>query len=277
MRRLVDGGLTLAATAATVGTFAALVLLLALVVRLGVGALDPAILQAGGMSSPDGAGIRSALVGTLQVVGLTALISIPLSVGAAVYLEEYAPDLAVTRWVQANIANLAGVPSVVYGILGLALFVRGLGFGRSLLSGALTLSLLVLPVLVLTVQEALRAVPDDLREAAYALGATRWQVIRHQVLPAALPGIATGVILAMSRAAGETAPLLLVGAVGYVASAPGEAGGAFTVLPVQIFAWLVRPEPEYRALAAAAIVVLLVGLFALNAAAVLLRVRSEDS
>lgn len=277
MSRLADRLFAGLAAGATALTLAGLLVLLGGIAVDGLGRLDGAFLTAAASAVPERAGIRAALAGTLWVVGLTAAISVPLAVGAAIYLEEYAPELTVVRWVQVNIANLAGVPSVVYGILGLALFVRGFGLGRSVISGALTLSLLMLPLLVLAVQEALRAVPRELREGAYALGATRWQVVRHQVLPEALPGILTGIILAVSRAAGETAPLVLVGAVGYVAFAPTGPGDPFTVLPLQIFTWLSRPQPEYRALAAAAIVVLLVLLFLLNAAAIVVRSRREEA
>lgn len=277
MRRIVDGVFAVLAAGSAFVTLLALVLLLGHLVGRGLGEIDAAFLLASASPSPERAGIRAALAGTLWVVGLTAAVSIPLAVGAAIYLEEYAPDHWLTRLVQVNIANLAGVPSVVYGILGLALFVRGLGLGRSVVSGALTLSLLVLPLLVIAAQEALRAVPDELRQGAYALGASRWQVIRHQVLPAALPGILTGVILAISRAVGETAPLVLVGAVGFIAFAPAGVSDPFTVLPVQIFTWITRPQPEFRALAAAAILVLLAALFALNAVAIVLRSRSEES
>jgi phosphate transport system permease protein len=204
---------------------------------------------------------------------LTALISFPISVAAAIYLEEYAPRNWITRLIQLNIANLAGVPSIVYGILGLTVFVRAFALERSVISGALTLSILILPVIVMASQEAIRAVPSSIREAAYGLGATRWQVVRQQVLPMAMPGIMTGTILALSRAVGETAPLIMVGAVGFIAFTPTGVQDEFTVLPLQIYNWISRPQEEFHALAAGGILVLLALLLTMNAAAILLRNR----
>jgi phosphate transport system permease protein len=224
---------------------------------------------------PERSGIKAALVGSVWLLVLTALISFPMSVAAAIYLEEYASRNWVTRAIQTNIANLAGVPSIVYGILGLALFVRFMGFDRSVLSGALTLSLLVMPVIIMAAQEAIKAVPSTIREAAYGLGATRWQVVSTQVLPMALPGILTGTILALSRAVGETAPLIMVGAVGFIAFTPSGPMDRFTVLPLQIYNWVSRPQDEFRALAAAGIVVLLVLLLTMNAIAIVLRNRYQ--
>ena len=224
---------------------------------------------------PDRAGIRSAILGSLWLLTLVAAMSFPLGVGAAVYLEEYAPRNRLTNLLQTNIANLAGVPSIVYGLLGLAVFVRFLSLERSLLAGAATLSLLVLPLVIIAAREAIRAVPDSLREAAYALGATRWQAIRHHVLPAALPGILSGTILALSRAGGETAPLLIIGALTFIAFDPVSVMDPFTVLPIQIFNWTADPREEFHALAAGAIVVLLGVLLLMNAAAILIRNRYE--
>jgi phosphate transport system permease protein len=224
---------------------------------------------------PERAGIKAALYGSVWLLGLTALISFPISVAAAIYLEEYAPKNWMTRAIQTNIANLAGIPSIVYGILGLALFVRFFGFDRSILSGALTLSLLVMPVIIMASQEAIKAVPSTLREAAYGLGATRWQVVATQVLPMAMPGILTGTILALSRAVGETAPLIMVGAVGFIAFTPSGPLDRFTVLPLQIYNWVSRPQDEFRLLAAAGIVVLLVLLLSMNAVAIVLRNRYQ--
>ncbi len=222
---------------------------------------------------PARAGVKSAILGTLWMMGLVAVITFPLGVGAAIYLEEYAPENRLNRLLQANIANLAGVPSIVYGILGLAVFVRYAALGNSVLSGALTLSLLILPVVIISSQEAIRAVPDSLRQASYGLGATRWQTIRGQVLPAALPGILTGTILSLSRAIGETAPLIMVGAATFAAFPPSGPMSDYTVLPIQIFSWAKRPQAEFHDLAAAAIVVLLVLLLTMNAAAIWLRNR----
>lgn len=224
---------------------------------------------------PERAGIKSAILGSLWMMALTAAISFPLGVGAAIYLEEYAPKNWATRLLQTNIANLAGVPSIVYGILGLAIFVRFFGFGRSVLAGAATLALLILPVVIIASQEALKAVPKTLREAAYGVGATKWQTIRHQVLPVALPGILTGTILSLSRAIGETAPLIMIGALTFIAFSPTSPMDPFTVLPIQIFNWTAKPQADFHDLAAGAIIVLLVVLLVMNAAAIVLRNRYQ--
>ena len=227
-------------------------------------------------SSPELAGAQSAIFGTLWLMGLTALISIPLGVGAAIYLEEYADtERWYNRMIEVNIQNLAAVPSIVYGILGLAFIARGIGLGRVVLAGAITLSLLVLPTVIIAAREAIRAVPSSIREGSLALGATQWQTTRRQVLPAAIPGIATGSILALSRAIGETAPLVLLGALTFVTFNPSGPDSAFTALPIQIFGWIVRPQEEFKVLAAAAIVVLLVMLLAMNAGAIWLRNRYQ--
>lgn len=220
---------------------------------------------------PARAGIKSAILGSLWMMGLTAAVSFPLGVGAAIYLEEYAPRGWLTRLLQTNISNLAGVPSIVYGILGLAIFVRFLAFGRSVLAGALTLALLILPVIIISAQEAIKAVPPSLREASYGVGATRWQTIRHHVLPVALPGILTGTILSLSRAIGETAPLIMIGALTFIAFPPESPMDPFTVLPIQIFNWTAKPQADFHDLAAAAILVLLALLLLMNAAAIFLR------
>jgi phosphate transport system permease protein len=223
---------------------------------------------------PEKAGIAAALVSSLWLIALTGLFSVPIGVGAAVYLEEYAQ---ASRWrslVQLNIANLAGVPSVVYGILGLGLFVRALALQRSLLAGSLTLTLVVLPIVILAAQESLRAVPGSIRQASYALGATRWQTVWYQVLPAAAPGIMTGVILAISRAMGEAAPLVAMGAAAtFITFVPLSPADDFSALPVQIYDWSSRPQTDYHHVAAAAIVVLLSVLILLNATAVYVRYR----
>jgi phosphate transport system permease protein len=224
---------------------------------------------------PEQAGILSALMGTLWLISLTAIFSVPVGVAAAIYLEEYANDGRVSRFIEVNIANLAGVPSIVYGILGLVIFVRTFALGRSVVAGSLTMSLLILPVIIITAREAIRAVPGSIRQAAFALGTTRWQVIRAHVLPTALPGILTGVILALSRAIGETAPLVMIGALTYVAFVPEGPMDAFTALPIQIFNWASRPQQEFHQLAAAAIIVLLTVMLFMNAIAVIIRHRTE--
>ncbi len=220
---------------------------------------------------PEQAGIKSALWGSIWLMLLTAMISIPLGIGAAIYLEEYARRTWLTRIIEINISNLAGVPSIIYGILGLALFVRGLMLGRSLLAGALTMALLILPIIIISSQEAIRAVPKSIREASYALGSTKWQTVRHHVLPAALPGILTGNILALSRAMGEAAPLIMIGALTFIAFTPAGPFDPFTALPIQIFNWASRPKAEFQYLAAAGILVLLALLLAMNAAAIIIR------
>ena len=250
---------------------AMLVILLVDVVRDGAAWLSLDFVSSFPSRIPARAGIKPAILGSLWVMLLVAALSFPFGVGAAIYLEEYAPRGRLRRLIQTNIANLAGVPSIVYGILGLAIFVRFFGFGRSILAGAATLSLLVLPVVSIAAQEAIRAVPGSLREAAYGVGATRWQVVRHHVLPVAMPGILTGMILSLSRAIGETAPVILVGALAFVAFTPSGPMALFTVLPIQIFNWTARPQAEFHGLAAAAIIVLLIVLLLMNATAILLR------
>jgi len=224
---------------------------------------------------PEGAGILSALAGSAWLLVLTLAMAVPVGLGAALYLEEYAPPGRLTSLIELNIANLAGVPSIIHGLLGLEIFVRVFGLGRSLLAGAATLALLLLPIVIMTSREALRSVPLSLREASFALGADRWQTIRQVVLPMAMPGILTGVMLSLARAAGETAPLVMIGALTYVAFVPSGPMDAFTALPIQIFNWLSRPQAEFRANAAAAVVVLLVLMLALNATAIWLRARLE--
>jgi phosphate transport system permease protein len=222
------------------------------------------------------AGLYSALVGSFYLMALTGVIAVPLGVGAAVYLEEYAPQNRVTRLIELNLVNLAGVPSIIFGILGLQVFVRSMDMGRSLLAGALTMSLLILPVIVIAAREALRNVPRSLRDASLALGATKLQTIRSQVLPVAFPNILTGCILAFSRALGETAPLITMGALTYVAFIPDGLFSPFTVLPIQTFNWISRPQTAFHANAAGAIVVLLVVLLIFNGVAILLRNRIQQ-
>jgi phosphate transport system permease protein len=221
------------------------------------------------------AGIYAAIWGSFWIMLLTALISVPIGIATAFYLEEYMPEGKFSDLVQVNIATLAGMPSIIYGLVGLTVFVRSFGMGKSVLAGALTLSLLILPVIVISAQGAIRAVPRTLRDAAYALGARKWQVTLGQVLPAAAPGIMTGIILALSRAMGETAPLILIGALSYVAFVPESINDSFTVLPVQIFNWAGRPSPDFHGIAAAGIIVLMVFLFFLNLIAIVIRERAQ--
>jgi len=249
--------------------------------------LTPGFITGNLSASPELAGIRTALLGSLSVITITILFAFPIRLGAAIYLEEYARrKTQLNRLIQLNIDNLAGVPSIVYGILGLAIFVRALGRitsgavfgfsgdnGRKILSAGLTMGLLVLPVIIINAQEAIRSVPDSLRQASHGLGASQWQTIWHHVLPAALPGILTGTILAISRAIGETAPLIVVGAATYIISDPSGPFSKFTALPIQIYNWTAQPQEAYRNIAAAAIVVLLIVLLTLNSIAVLLRNR----
>lgn len=240
-------------------------------------------------SQPLAAGVRTAILGSLWTIAITILFAFPIGVGAAIYLEEYAHDNWVNRLIRTNINNLAGVPSIIYGMLGLAIFVRALqpitsgaafgltdpttANGRTIISAGLTLALLILPLLIINAQEAIRAVPTSLRQASYGLGATKWQTVWHHVLPNALSGILTGTILAISRAIGETAPLVVVGAATFITFDPEGPFSKFTTLPIQIYQWTSRPQAEFRNIAAAAILVLLALLLTLNASAVLLRNR----
>jgi phosphate transport system permease protein len=266
----VAAGLFLAATALGVLVLA---ILLVTVWQDGAARLSWSFVTSFPSRFADRAGILAGLMGSLWVLALTAVFSFPLGVATAIWLEEYAPRGWLTRVIQMNIANLAAVPSIVYGILGLAVFVRWMGLGRSVLAGSLTLTLLILPVIIIASQEAIRAVPSSIRLGAYALGATRWQTVRRQVLPMAIPGILTGTILALSRAIGETAPLILIGALAFVPFVPNGPMDGFTVLPIQIFNWISRPQPEFHQVAAAGILVLLAVLLAFNLVAILLRNR----
>ena len=260
---------------ATIVGLVVLTILLADVFQKSQSWLDTQFLTSFPSRRPEKAGILSALAGSIWLVVMTAVISFPVGVAAAIYLEEYAPQNWVTSLIQTNLANLAGVPSIVYGLLGLAIFVRALGLGRSLLAGALTMGLLILPTIIIAAREAIRAVPPSLRHASLALGGTRWQTVRGVVLPLAFPGILTGTILALSRAIGETAPLITIGALTYIAFLPDGPMSPFTVLPIQIFNWTSRPQEEFRHLAAAGIVVLLIVLLSANAVAILLRDRLQ--
>ncbi|VAX20549.1 Phosphate transport system permease protein PstA (TC 3.A.1.7.1) [hydrothermal vent metagenome] len=245
------------------------------VLREGLAWVDVQFLTSFPSRFPAKAGVKSALYGTVWLISLTALISIPIGVAAAIYLEEFSPKGWINKFIEINIANLAGVPSIVYGIIGLAIFVRWFNLDRSLIAGSLTMSLLILPIIIMASRESIRAVPDSIRQAAFALGATRWQTVRSHVLPSALPGILTGVILAMSRAIGETAPLIMIGALTFVAFTPEGPMDSFTALPIQIYNWASRPQEEFHQLAAGAIIVLLAVLFMMNAISVVIRQRAE--
>ena len=237
--------------------------------------MDPWFLSSYPSRSPSGAGIFSAVTGTFYMMTITAAIAFPLGVGAAVYLEEYARRNWFSRMIQVNISNLAGVPSIIYGLLGLQVFVRVLEFERSVLAGACTMALLVMPIIIVSAQEALRTVPPSMREAAYAVGATRWQVVRHHVLPYAFGGMLTGNILAMSRAIGETAPLIAIGALTFIAFLADSPTDDFTVMPIQIYNWVARPQAGFHEIAASAIIVLMVILLLMNAAAIIMRQRTR--
>lgn len=258
---------------ATLTSVALLFFLLFSIVQQGYERLNWDLVSRMPSQIPEKAGIKLAMVGSLWLIGLTTLIAVPVGVGTAIYLEEYAGASKFRTLIQLNISNLAGVPSVVYGILGLGLFVRALALDRSVLAGALTLSLVVLPIIILAAQEALRSVPDSIRSASYALGATRWQTIWRQVLPASTPAIMTGVILALSRAIGEAAPLLVVGAVGTATFLPAKLSDEFSALPIQIYTWAAHPREEFHQLAGSGIIVLMVMLICMNAIAVFVRYR----
>ena len=252
---------------------ATLALLVADILQKGLPWLDWQFLDSFDSRFAARAGIKAALYGSAYMMFFTILVALPLGVMAAIYLEEYARDNWLTRFIQINIANLAGVPSIIYGLLGLTVFVRWMGLGRSVLAGALTMALLVLPIIVVATREALRAVPSSMRDASLALGATKWQTTWHHVLPYAFPGVLTGNILAASRAIGETAPLITLGALTYVPFVPENPLDRFTVLPIQIFNWTSKPQAEFHDLAAAGIIVLLLVLLTLNSVAIVLRQR----
>jgi phosphate transport system permease protein len=274
MRRKLTGTAFYGACLAAVGVL--LLVLIALLIDVFVRAapwLDLDFLTGVPSSRPGRAGVLPALVGTFEIGVIVGLVTVPIGVAAAIYLAEYAADSRVNRLLQANISNLAGVPSIIYGILGLALFVRALALGPTVLSAALTLSLLILPVVIIASIEALKAVPNAQREGAYALGASRWQMVRRSVLPAAAPGIMTGIILAMARAIGEAAPLILIGAFTFVTFLPNPIAGQYTVLPIQIYGWATRPQADFQGISAAAIVVILVLMLVLNGLALIVRAR----
>ncbi len=263
--------LALLACLTVAGAF--LLVLITFVVQQGWPRLDSRLwLNFPSIRAPETAGAQSAIMGTLWVIAFTAFYSLPTGIMAAIYLEEYArQERWYNRLIEVNIQNLAAVPSIVYGILGLGVISRGLGFGQTVLTASLTLSLLVLPIVIIASREAIRAVPNSIRDGSYALGATKWQTVRRQVLPAAVPGMATGSILALSRAIGEAAPLLLLGGLTFISFNPTGVQSPFTVMPIQIFNWTSQSREEFKILAAAAIVVLLVILLAMNSIAIWLR------
>jgi phosphate transport system permease protein len=274
MRRRLAGTLFYGACVTAIGLLLlALVALLVDVFLRALPWLDVDFLTGVPSSRPARAGVLPALVGTFEIGIIVALVTFPIGVAAAIYLVEYASDSRLNRLLQTNIGNLAGVPSIIYGILGLALFVRALALGPTILSAALTLSLLILPVVIIASIEALKAVPAAQREGAYALGATRWQMVSRSVLPAAAPGIMTGIILAMARAIGEATPLILIGAFTFVTFLPNPLEGQYTVLPIQIYGWAIRPQADFQGISAAAIVVILVLMLILNGLALVVRAR----
>ncbi|MGD1866276.1 MAG: phosphate ABC transporter permease PstA [Phormidesmis sp.] len=278
-RYTIDKIFKAAAWGATIISVVILAWLLLTILMDGLGTLNWNFIQSFPSRKAERAGIIAALMGTLWVMSLVALLTFPVGVGAGLYLEEFAGDNWFTRLVEVNIGNLAGVPSIIYGLLGLAVFVRVLEpitGGRSVLSGAFTVSLLILPVVIVSTREALRAVPNSMRLAGYALGATRWQVIWSHVLPAALPGILTGMILALSRGVGETASLIAVGAAVYISYTPTGLQSQFSAMPIQIYNWIGRPQDEFHSIAASGIIVLMTVLLLMNAIAIYLRNRFQQ-
>ncbi|HCV28405.1 MAG TPA: phosphate ABC transporter permease PstA [Dehalococcoidia bacterium] len=241
----------------------------------GIGTLDFSFINSYPSRYAEESGIRAALFGTIWITVGTAAFSIPIGVGTAIFLEEFAPDHWATRLVQLNIANLAGVPSIIYGMLGLALFVQAFALDRSVLAGSLTMTLLILPIVIIVSQEAIKAVPGEFRDAAFALGANRWQVVKIVVLPQAIPGIMSGIILALSRAVGEAAPMLMISSLVFLTFIPTSPDDRFTVLPVQIFNWVSLPQPGFQAVASAGIIVLLAVLLSLNSVAIWIRNRYQ--
>ncbi len=260
----------------TLTTIAVLAALLISVFSKSIGWLNWNFLSSLPSRFPAKSGIKAGILGTLWVIGLTAIISFPLGIGAAIYLEEYSKKGWLKELIQINISNLAGVPSIIYGMLGLAVFVRQWGFGRSILSGALTMTILILPVLIVAAQEAIRSVPSSMRHGSYALGATQWQTITGVVLPYASSGILTGTILAIARAIGETAPMIMVGAAAFISFVPGGIMDSFTTIPLQIYSWTGKPQAEFQNVAAAGIVVLLAVLLLINSIAIILRNKYQD-
>ncbi len=256
---------------ATIIVLLVLGILLYRIFTQGIGYIDADFFQNFASRRAEDAGIKAALIGTIWLMAVVAPISIFLGLGTAIYLEEYSKDNWFTRFIKLNISNLAGVPSIIFGLLGLTIFVRALALERSVLAAGLTMSLLVLPVIIVASQEAIRSVPRELRDASFGMGATKWQTILRVVLPAAIPGIITGSILALSRAIGETAPLIVVGIPMFIAFLPRTVFDTFTVLPMQIYNWTSRPQAEFQHVAAAGILVLLIVLIFMNLVAALIR------
>lgn len=275
-RKMMDGLFRFLCLAAVILALATLVFLLWSILKDGVGRVSAEFLNSFGSRKPEEAGIKAGIYGTLWVIALTALIAVPVSVAAAVYLVEFTSQKnRISSFIQVNISNLAGVPSIVYGLLGLAVFVRYFALDRSVLAAALTMSLLIMPMIIVVSQEAIKMVPQTLREASLAVGATKWQTVSRQVLPRAMPGIITGVILSVSRAMGETAPLIVVGALAVTYDTPSSVTSKFTVLPMQVYDWASRPQAGFQETAAAGIVVLMTVLILLNSVAIVIRARSQ--
>lgn len=273
-RRKLTGTLFYGACLAAIGILLlALIILLIDILTRGLPWLDLDFITGVPSRRPANAGVLPALLGSLEISLIVALLTFPIGVAAAVYFTEYARDSRLNRLLQTNISNLAGVPSIIYGILGLAVFVQLMQLGRTVLAAALTLTLLILPIVIIASIEAIKAVPNAQREGAYALGATRWQMVSRSVFPAAAPSIMTGIILAMARAIGEAAPLLMIGGAGFVTFLPNPVSGAYTVLPLQIFDWSKRPQDDFASIAAAAIIVILVLMLVLNGLAIIVRAR----
>ena len=252
--------------------------LLTLLIRISIDAwgwVDWQFINSYPSRKPELSGIKAALLGSLWVIGFTALISIPLGVGSAIYLEEFAEDNRFNRFIKLNIANLAGVPSIIYGILGLAIFVELMKMGRVILAGSLTMSLLILPIIIITSQESIKTVPKDLVNASLALGATKWQTVVKVILPISLAGIISGIILAISRAIGESAPMIAISALVYLTFIPEGAMDRFTVLPIQIYNWISQPQDDFRSIAAAGIVVLMIVLLSMNSIAIWIRLKFQ--
>lgn len=275
MRKHADVIFQFVSLSALLVALAALAALVFSIVSDGAGRLSPQFLTSIASRNAEDAGVYHALMGSIWVIALTGAMALPVGVAAAIYLEEYGTRSRVARFIELNISNLAAVPSIIYGLLGLGLFVRLMSMGQSVMAGASTLALLALPVVIMSTREALRTVPSSIREGSYALGATKWQTIWNQVLPMAMPGVLTGLILALSRAIGETAPLITIGALTYIPFAPDGIWSKFTVLPIQVFNWVSRPQVEFKANAAAAILVLMVLLLSMNAIAIIVRDRQQ--